>query len=293
MEQITRGRKWIKLWVDEYLMGTTRFELTPEERAVWVDLLALAGKSREEGKIYAGKYDSGYRGYPLDYLAGILVVPPKVLQLTLEKCQKYEKIRVLHDEHNNLIIEILNWEKYQSEYNRQKKYRLQKKNKKVTQEVTKKLHIEEEGEVEGEVEGGVKEDKSNILSEKTPEEDFFLTLSKRTFSSVSDFSEIREYLKTTSLINRNGKIDEELLDKIIEGLQAFPLSRRSGRMKGSHIAKFLQAIQKFHPDAVFDGIAIYLEKHCENKSLTEKYCLGIIRNEQRRIEFELKKEGKK
>lgn len=187
MEQILRGsRKWIKLWVDEYLMGTTRFELTPEERGVWIDLLAMAGKSRDEGKIYAGKYENKIRGYPLEYLAGILLVSPETLQRTLEKCEKYEKIKVEYDENKNIIIEILNWSKYQSEYNRQKQYRLQQrlqqKNKKVTQKVTnqvinkvtskdtKKLHIEveeeveEEGEKEGEKEGEVDKEKLKELS---------------------------------------------------------------------------------------------------------------------------------
>ena len=32
-------RKWIKLWVDPWLDGTTRYMNTGSERAFWVDLL--------------------------------------------------------------------------------------------------------------------------------------------------------------------------------------------------------------------------------------------------------------
>jgi len=47
-------RQWIKLWVEEWLGGTTRFELDPAERSVWADLLAMAGRSKFPGIIASG-----------------------------------------------------------------------------------------------------------------------------------------------------------------------------------------------------------------------------------------------
>ena len=38
------GKDWFPLWVDKWIFGSTRIELEPDERAVWVDLLALAAK---------------------------------------------------------------------------------------------------------------------------------------------------------------------------------------------------------------------------------------------------------
>jgi len=49
------GRRWIKLWVKECLMGTLREELSPEERSVWYDFLLLAGNSRVSGVICANE----------------------------------------------------------------------------------------------------------------------------------------------------------------------------------------------------------------------------------------------
>lgn len=118
-------RNWIKIWVDEWLSGTTRFELNEHERGVWADLLALGGKSKYPGIIAAGKYDDGYRGYPINWLAGSLVLGVENLKTALKKCECYGKIKIetkTHDGTENIIIHIVNWEKYQSEYLRQKEY---------------------------------------------------------------------------------------------------------------------------------------------------------------------------
>ena len=66
-------RQWVKLWVNEWLDGTTRFELTAPQRLLWVDLLALAGRSRFPGFVYAGLTNGEKKvGYPIAYLAGVL-----------------------------------------------------------------------------------------------------------------------------------------------------------------------------------------------------------------------------
>ena len=118
-------RSWVKLWVDEWLAGTTRFELSERQRAIWIDLIAMAGKSRFPGIVASGQYEDGYRGYPLSYLAGTLVYNETDFMDALNTCEHYGKIRIEKHEHDgieNLVIYINNWGKYQSEYLRQRKY---------------------------------------------------------------------------------------------------------------------------------------------------------------------------
>ena len=129
------ARKWIKIWVAESLRGTMRFDFTPAERGVWYDLLALAGDSRQDGLITPGKDQK----YPLNWISGTLNISPSLLHRTLEKCKTYSRIEV-----NDNGIRILNWNKYQSEYERQKPFRLQPK-------LQPKLPVEGEGDIEEEV----------------------------------------------------------------------------------------------------------------------------------------------
>jgi len=44
-------KRWIKLWTQETLYGTTSTELSLSEQAIWFKLLALAGDSPEPGKV--------------------------------------------------------------------------------------------------------------------------------------------------------------------------------------------------------------------------------------------------
>ena len=152
-------RTWIKVWVDAWLDGTTRFEMSGAQRAFWIDLLALAGRSRHPGFIYAGQSGDRVIGYPISFFQGLdaggELDVPATLQL-FEACGKV-KVEVTQEAPVRLLkIEILNWDKYQSEYQRQKGYRGSYKQsykqsaKKVTTENTKRLLVEGEGEGEGE-----------------------------------------------------------------------------------------------------------------------------------------------
>lgn len=111
------ARKWIKVWVQESLTGTIRFDFTPAERGVWFDLLILAGNCRLDGIIAAGPG----KPYPHSWIAGTLNIPLELLEQTLKKCNGD---RTGEDGDG---IHIKNWTKYQSEYERQKPYREQKK----------------------------------------------------------------------------------------------------------------------------------------------------------------------
>ncbi len=93
---------WIPLYVDKWIFGSTRLELEPDERGVFVDLLALAAK--DEGYIRANEN----MPYPLRQLAGLLNITEELLLRTIEKCKKYGKI-----EEKNGILKIVSWERYQ------------------------------------------------------------------------------------------------------------------------------------------------------------------------------------
>jgi hypothetical protein len=94
---------WIPIYIDKYLFGSTRIELEPDERSVWMDLLVLAGK--DSGHIRANE------GVPYltTQLAGMLIISEELLNRTIEKCVNYGKIKILEDK----TLYIINWKQYQ------------------------------------------------------------------------------------------------------------------------------------------------------------------------------------
>ena len=108
-------RNWIKLYVDQCLRGSMMNELDPAERFVWFGFLLLAGDNPLDGKICISE-DMGYTD---EQISAMLKVELGILRSAKRKMVKHEKIRVL----DNNVIEIINWEKYQSEYQRQRNYR--------------------------------------------------------------------------------------------------------------------------------------------------------------------------
>ncbi len=107
-------RAWIKLYITGMLHGSVRWELTPEERATWIDLLLLAGECNKSGLIC----DNDGKAFPLAYVANSFNISIKLLERTLEKCMDENRIG-----QEGGILRIKNWEVYQSEYERQKSYR--------------------------------------------------------------------------------------------------------------------------------------------------------------------------
>ena len=63
------SRKWVKVWINEWREGTLRWQATDSQRAFWIDLLALAGRSRYPGIVCAGKDGESVVGYPATFLA--------------------------------------------------------------------------------------------------------------------------------------------------------------------------------------------------------------------------------
>jgi hypothetical protein len=117
---------WIPLYVDKWIFGSTRIELDPAERGVFVDLLALGAK--DNGYIRANENTP----YLLPQLAGLLNVSVELLQSTIQKCIQVGKI----DEPQPGIYHITNWDKYQ--FSERHKRRL--KNKQNLNDVRKNGH---------------------------------------------------------------------------------------------------------------------------------------------------------
>ena len=91
-------------------------ELDEPERFVWFGFLLLAGDCAHEGRICATENS----GYTDEQLADLLKTTPELIKRAKSEFLKFGKIEV--DSHG--IITILKWHLYQSEYLRQKSYRV-------------------------------------------------------------------------------------------------------------------------------------------------------------------------
>lgn len=112
-----RGRSrmtWVKIYVTGWLHGSIRWQLSPDERGVWADLIVLAGQCLAGGKIC----DNDGNAFPREYIANQLNIPLELLDRTLAKCRHEGRI----DDRDDVIV-LTNWKAYQSEYERQKPYR--------------------------------------------------------------------------------------------------------------------------------------------------------------------------
>lgn len=111
-------RRWIKLWVMESLEGSIRYQLEAAERCVWYDLLLFSATCDPPGKIA----DRDGRPFPRKYLASRLNVSEELFTQALKKSLDEGRIT----EQAGVLL-ITHWEKYQSEYDRQRPYREAKK----------------------------------------------------------------------------------------------------------------------------------------------------------------------
>lgn len=114
-------RTWIKLYPIDCLEGSIRYQLEPDERGVWYDLLNFAALSVMKPGVIA---DKDGRPYPHQFIASRLNIPVELLERTLIKCK--EEGRISEDENG---IHITNWQVYQSEYQRQRPYRMKKRSR--------------------------------------------------------------------------------------------------------------------------------------------------------------------
>jgi len=98
-------RRWIKLWTQETLYGTTFRELEPDQRAVWYGLLCLAGDSPEPGIVCIAPN----LPHTDEQIATILNISTDLLLATIPVLEEHKKIQ----RNGNGCIEIANWRKYQ------------------------------------------------------------------------------------------------------------------------------------------------------------------------------------
>ena len=116
---------WRKSWPKLNIYGIngngecSKRKLTPDERSVWDDYLDLAQLSIIRGKICI----ASDIGYTLQQLSQILKTPEEII---LHAEHNLLKLKMIQVDKNRVII-ILNWKKYQSEYDRQLQYRVTSK----------------------------------------------------------------------------------------------------------------------------------------------------------------------
>ena len=125
---------WFPLWVDKWIFGSTRIECTLEERAIWIDFLALA--SKDNGYIRANETIA----YPLELLAGLLFIPLEILKKAIKKFEETGKIRI----DQNGSIYVISWNEYQlsNSYKRVIKHRVTKlETDNVSSETNSVTHI--------------------------------------------------------------------------------------------------------------------------------------------------------
>lgn len=125
--------KWFKVWADSWFDSSMRIELTNDERGIWIDLLAVACRSRFPGVITSGTDENGnHLGYPIRFLlAKMLSWTEEQVISALEVLKSTGRIHItetpLRTGETGLVITIDSWERWQSEYGRTRKYYKPKK----------------------------------------------------------------------------------------------------------------------------------------------------------------------
>lgn len=243
-------RSWVKLWVNEWLDGTTRFEMSDAQRAFWVDLLALAGRSSFPGVIAAGQVNEAWIGYPITKFQSLLSEPLDI-EATLKLFSKNGKltIEITHDQPIRLFkLTLSNWERYQSEYHRQKKYRAKEKAKKVQS-------LEEKTASYAPSDSAV-----------TPESD---TQSNKTEVEV----EVEEEIKTKHIRpitntepedqEQVGLSDRQIEDFFRELIRSYKrkVGRAFGRPHGRPAEQFMEACQAHGTEAIERAFDLYIEQN--------------------------------
>ena len=123
-------RKWIKLWINEWRDGTLRWQATDSQRAFWIDLLTLAGRSRYPGVVCAGKdgpKEENIVGYPVHFLSpNSSIKTEEEAREILDLFSSREMVSYTTSESANgqtlFAVTILNWKQYQSDYDANRKY---------------------------------------------------------------------------------------------------------------------------------------------------------------------------
>lgn len=77
--------QWFKIYGLKWFTGSTRFELEPDERGVWIDILARASINEPPGQI-------DY--FSLEQLRHQFNVSLELLERTVKKCEVFKKLKI-------------------------------------------------------------------------------------------------------------------------------------------------------------------------------------------------------
>ena len=211
-------RTWIKIYAEKWLRGTLREE-SSSLRGIWMDILALAGDSAygDVGKIQAVE---GI-GYPDELIKEILKVEMKEWEEA--KGRLCETQRIVVSKKN--VIEIMNWGRYQSEYDRQRSYRQELQPKVTTESATKSYKtIEKEKEKKNITTASKKTKQTNPLIKKFIdwwfvrfEEKFgdkYHVLGGKDGMTVKRLLATYEYEKLVALAEKFFETEDEFVEKV-------------------------------------------------------------------------------
>lgn len=129
------SRTWIKIYCNKWLEDTISEE-SISIRGVWVSLLALAGNGKygDSGQIMALRNV----GFTDQQLTLMLKISPKMWGIARKRLLETDRISI----ENGNIIAIVNWKKYQSEYERQKPQRIKSADKSATESAAIDYRVE-------------------------------------------------------------------------------------------------------------------------------------------------------
>lgn len=177
-------KPWFPWWINKWLWGSMRIEFSIQERAIWVDLLSIAGL--DDGFIRANEDTA----YPISQLAGMLIIPETMLEKAIEKF--IQKGKITRDPKTH-ILRIAKWDKYQlsEAYDRVQKHRGSKQKKdtkaKKRYSVTEKRYNETNNNKDNKINNKIKDKKKN-----------------------------KEKKEKTSLLKKISNIDKELTQLLID-----------------------------------------------------------------------------
>jgi len=104
-----------------FLDSSINYEMDLEQQCVFLKICLYSLRCGMEPGIIA---DNDGKAIPLWYMADCIHAPAGIVEETLEIGKQTNRIR----ENGTGCLEIVNWKHYQSEYDRQKTYREEKKN---------------------------------------------------------------------------------------------------------------------------------------------------------------------
>lgn len=101
-----RATTHFKFFSEKYLWGSTKRDLKPDERAVWIDFLCVASINLGVVEIYSR-----------NQFAQQLVIPRELLDRSIEKFVKSKKIKRKYKKNEKKeIFTITKWSHYQADY---------------------------------------------------------------------------------------------------------------------------------------------------------------------------------